>query len=442
MTKPALRLAVPLVLAALGLARDAQAALDTYTFRDNLQSTEGGLAGNVLQFESNNGDPTPGTFVDATIDVSACPNAPTVRGYSFPQYSGFKSLNKAPIVAGESYTITMIVKFNPLQGAFTRLIDFSDSTLDEGIYVLNGEISFYPVGTFAPGAFVDNQFSVMTLTRDAATSVVALYIGSTPAGTYTDTMKIYVPTNGTLHFFMDNTTGPAPIAESSAGIVTFVRVSDTPTDLAGLAASISDACQAVACGNAKLEPGEGCDDGNNAAGDGCAKNCKIENGFACVESDAGTTDAGTTDDACASAVCDARDDKCGYANGGASTCNQQNAKSVCRSGNCGASSGKCIPMSGCFTDADCASNHCDTPTFMCLPAIAVPDAGQMDAAIQVSPDAGPSSSAEPMPASGGCTCEIGPRQTGAPAIGLLVAGIFVALGRRRDKLRSAKRGPS
>jgi MYXO-CTERM domain-containing protein len=400
MTRPARRFA-PLVLsafatfAALAVAREAQAASDTYTFRDKLSSVEGGASGNVLAFEYNNGDATPGTFVDTTIDANACANTPTVRGYSFPQYSGFKSLNKTPIVATESYTITMIVKFNPLQGAFTRLIDFSDSTLDEGIYVLNGEISFYPVGTFAPGAFLDNQYSVVTLTRDAASSVVSLYIGLTPAGTYTDTMKIYVPANGTLHFFMDNTTGPAPIAESSAGIVTFVRVSDTPTTLAGLAASIGAACQAVACGNAKLEPGEGCDDGNDAAGDGCSKTCKIENGFACVSSDAGN-------------------------------------------------------------DAYCASGHCDTATSTCLavtaadagpedagPEAAIPDdAGQADAAIPATADAGPPAT-EPMPSSGGCGCEVGPRQSRAPALGLLVAGIVVALRLRRDKrMRGAKRGSS
>lgn len=393
MTRPALRFAprVLAVVAALAVAHEARAASDTYTFRDKLSSAEGGAAGNVLAFESNNGDATPGTFVDTTIDANACANTPTVRGYSFPQFSGFKSMNKAPIVATESYTITMIVKFNPLQGAFTRLIDFSDSTLDDGIYVLNGEISFYPVGTFAPGAFLDNRYSVMTLTRDAATSVVSLYIGLTPAGTYTDIMKIYVPTNGTLHFFMDNTTGPAPIAESSAGVVTFVRVSDTPTTLAGLAASISDACQAVACGNAKREPGEGCDDGNDQAGDGCTKACKIENGFACV--------AGS--------------------------------------------------------DADCASGHCDTATLKCLPVTAADagpedagpepprpqDAGQRDAATPAAPDAGPPST-EPVPPAGGCGCEIGPRRSCAPALGLLVAGIVVALRllRRDKRMHGAKKG--
>ena len=123
---PALRFAsVPLVFAALTLAAQARAATDTYTFRNTLQSSEGGAAGNVLQFVYNNGDATPGTFVDTTIDPSACANTPTVRGYSFPAFSGFKSLNAAPVVVGESYTISMIVKFNPLKGGFTRLIDFS-----------------------------------------------------------------------------------------------------------------------------------------------------------------------------------------------------------------------------------------------------------------------------------------------------------------------------
>jgi len=423
---------VTVLVATLGLARDAQAARDTYTFRDQLQSTEGGAAGNTLQFESNNGDPTPGTFVDTTIDANACPNTPTVRGYSFPQYSGFKSLNKAPVVAGESYTITMIVKFNPLQGAFTRLIDFSDSTLDDGIYVFNGAVSFYPVGTFADGSFVDNQYSVMTLTRDGATSVVSLFIGLTPAGTYTDTNKTYVPLNGTLHFFMDNTTGTAPVNEASAGVVTFVRVSDAPITAAGLAASINEACQAVACGNGKLEAAEGCDDGNNASGDGCDKTCKIENAFACVKGD-----AGKSADNCASGVCDARDDKCGYENGGASACTQQNAKSVCRSGSCGESSGKCVPPDGCAIDADCASSHCDAAAFACLAPTA--DAGPMDPGPKDggagSPDASAPAAVAPSTdaPSSGCSCDIGPRESGAPAAALAAAALVVALRRRRER---------
>lgn len=35
------------------------------------------------------------------------------------------------------------------------------------------------------------------------------------------------------------------------------------------------------CGNAALEAGEGCDDGNQADGDGCSRTCRVEEGFVC-----------------------------------------------------------------------------------------------------------------------------------------------------------------
>ncbi len=46
---------------------------------------------------------------------------------------------------------------------------------------------------------------------------------------------------------------------------------------------------AGACGNSVLEDGEGCDDGNTTSGDGCADNCRVENGGACNDIDPGLT---------------------------------------------------------------------------------------------------------------------------------------------------------
>ena len=37
-----------------------------------------------------------------------------------------------------------------------------------------------------------------------------------------------------------------------------------------------------ACGDARIDPGEDCDDGNAIAGDGCDATCKIESGYTCV----------------------------------------------------------------------------------------------------------------------------------------------------------------
>jgi cysteine-rich repeat protein len=470
------------IVTALGGARSAQAATDTYRFRDKLQSDEG-APGNVLVPTFNNGDFQSGTFVDTVIDANACSNTPTVRGYSFPAFGGLRSPNNAPVLVGESYTISLIVKFSPLRSGYTRLIDFSNSTLDDGIYVLNNGISFYPVGTYAPGSFADDRFSVLTLTRDAATNVVSLFIGLTAAGTYEDTGKRYVPSAGNMHFFMDNTTGAAAVSESSAGIVTFLRVSDRPIAAASLAQTIADACQAVACGNAKLEPGEGCDDGNNVDGDGCSSTCKIENGLACgtqVDAGADAGDAGgdfTPGSTCQSGVCDPADSKCGYQNGAGSTCDPGDpggapdagaasdagdagdggdaadagdagtpgsVAPTCRSKVCGVASRKCIPPGGCFVDGDCPPSlpACNAATFTCgertAPEAGSP-AGPADSGARLpAPDAGAPLLPVLPPEDDACSCGVGPRGASLPAVGVSLIASIAAIARGR--LRRRRRG--
>jgi cysteine-rich repeat protein len=431
----------------------AWAAADTYRFRDKLESDQGGAAGNVLVPTFNNGTAVAGTYVDTVVDANACANIPTVRGYSFPAFGGLRSANDKPIVVGEAYTISMIVKFAPLRSGYTRLIDFSNSTLDDGIYILNQGISFYPVGTYAPGSFVDDRFSVMTLTRDSATSVVSLFIGLTAAGTYTDTTKKYVPSAGNMHFFMDNTTGAAAVSESSPGIVTFLRVSDQTTTSETLAKTIADACEAVACGNGKREGAEGCDDGNNVDGDGCSSTCKIENGLACGNpldggvGDAG--DAGTTGDTCQSGVCDSRDSKCAYANGEGSTCDTTSAAVVCRSKTCGTASKKCIPNGGCFVAGDCTSSgdSCTAATFACGSAppadaaapddASVPSPGPRDAGSGGSSalDAGDLNLLGNGAGDPSCSCFAGPRTTSLPALGVSLWATFIAVVRWRTRRR-------
>jgi fibro-slime domain-containing protein len=48
------------------------------------------------------------------------------------------------------------------------------------------------------------------------------------------------------------------------------------------AQSGSDAAPDTPCGNTVIDPGEQCDDGNTAAGDGCSASCRIEPGWVCV----------------------------------------------------------------------------------------------------------------------------------------------------------------
>jgi uncharacterized repeat protein (TIGR02543 family) len=224
-------------------SRAADSASGTYLFRDTLAPLEG--AGNTLVPTFNNGPFVNGSFTDATIDAKVCPGTPTVRGWSFPRYGGLRTPNNAPAVVGGSYTISMIVKFNPMQSGYSRLIDFSNSTLDTGIYELNGQLSLYPVGEYAPGSFVDNQFSFVTFTRNAATKLVSVFVGTTPAGTYTDNGNLYVPSAQNVIFLMDNTTGSANITESSPGVITYLKLIDTPVTAADIAALQQQACSTV-----------------------------------------------------------------------------------------------------------------------------------------------------------------------------------------------------
>jgi uncharacterized repeat protein (TIGR02543 family) len=231
------------VAVTLPVGGTADAASGTYLFRDTLAPLEG--AGNTLVATYNNGTFVNGGFVDTAIDANVCPATPTVRGWSFPRYGGLRTPNSAPAVVGGSYTISMIVKFSPMGSGYSRLIDFSNSTLDTGIYELNGELSLFPVGTYAPGSFVNDRYSFVTFTRNAATNLVSVFVGTTPAGTYTDSSGLYVPSAQNVIFLMDNTTGSANITESSAGVITYLKLIDTPVTSSDIAALQAEACSTV-----------------------------------------------------------------------------------------------------------------------------------------------------------------------------------------------------
>src|SRR5262249_821635 len=146
-------LAIVLLLASR--SRPAAAVTETYLFRDSFAPEEG--AGNVLVPVSNatntivssGPDFINGSFVTAGIRAARCAATRSVRAWSFLDKSGLYYPNATPTVVTGSYTISMLMRYDPMDGGYARLIDFSNSTLDTGIYKLGNEVRFYPVGTFA-----------------------------------------------------------------------------------------------------------------------------------------------------------------------------------------------------------------------------------------------------------------------------------------------------
>lgn len=277
-------------LVALAIPLAAGAAVlptETYLFRDSFAPIEG--AGNVLVPVSNatgtivtsGPDFVNGAFVTETISGSACASSPTIRGWAFPDRGGLRYDNAAPTLATGSYSISMLLRFNPMDGGYARLIDFSNSTQDTGIYKLGNGVSFYPVGTYAAGSFVEDQDVFVTITRDAATKVVSLYINGIPSGTYTDTNDLYAPIANVLYFLMDNTTGNAAITETDPGVLAYLQIRDTPMAPEEVPASLGAICDAVSCGDGVIAGEEACDDGNVSAGDGCSPSCLVEECWSC-----------------------------------------------------------------------------------------------------------------------------------------------------------------
>lgn len=271
-----------------GLGNVARAQVtETYVFRDTLLPTEG--AGNALEpvynatgtILTSGTDFVGGMYVTQSISATACASSPSVRAWAFPVSGGLRHANTTPVVVTGSYSISMLMRYHPMDAGYARLIDFSDSTSDNGIYKLGDGVSFYPVGTYAPGSFVDDRDVFVTITRDATSQLVSLYINGIASGTYVDTGDVYAPSESALYFLMDNTTGSAPIGETDAGVIAYLQVRDTPMTPAEVLASLAAICDTVACGDGNVDTGEECDDAGVVAGDGCSSTCTVEAGWAC-----------------------------------------------------------------------------------------------------------------------------------------------------------------
>lgn len=390
LTRP--RIAASALLAA-GLVvapATARAVTETYTFHDTLAPVEG--AGNLMVpvyngtgsiLTSGAAGFVNGSFVTQTISPSACAAMPIVRSWSFPARGGLRYLNATPAVVTGSYTVSMLVRFNPLSGSWARLIDFSNSTLDTGIYQHNGGVGFYPVGDYAAGSFVNNRDTFVTITRNGTSRLVSLYINGNAAGTYTDSSNLYAPSASVLYLFMDNTTGSANITEANAGVVSYIQISDAPLTPAEVTASLASICGAIACGDGTLQSGEGCDPGAGGGSATCTAGCRIPTGRACNAAAPGLTGGAscvtgrcdTTNHAapgrCAqcitSADCSGATPSCNTTTNLCVACNAPGA-SACGGGTVcitsGAMAGQCGP---CTADAQCSGSTpaCDPITSRC-----------------------------------------------------------------------------
>jgi hypothetical protein len=186
---------------------------------------------------------------DGTLDSSCCGAPPLVNlgansfaeevvgGTSrtvltFPLSSGVSL--PAGVIPSDSYSIAAQFRLEEITG-FRRLVDFSTSTSDRGVYNLNGQLNFYPIATGStfPAPIEANNYAHVVLTRDPAGQVTG-YVDGTEEISFIDSSGDAVFPPGTdVRFFKDDAVVGG---EESAGAVARIRVYDGALTAAEVAA--------------------------------------------------------------------------------------------------------------------------------------------------------------------------------------------------------------
>jgi hypothetical protein len=161
------------------------------------------------------------------------PHGGTLSGgiYSFGTNQGL-SLDWSGFNA-TSYAIDIRFSFNTVGGSWLKILDFAHLSLDEGLYVYGDHLQFVeqPGTSFIngpSGAFQNDQFADLTITRDGATKRFTGSLNGVQQFSFIDStdQAVFAGPNPLATFFIDDrATGGG---EATGGRVDFITVSSVP----------------------------------------------------------------------------------------------------------------------------------------------------------------------------------------------------------------------
>jgi hypothetical protein len=122
----------------------------------------------------------------------------------------------------DHYTLEVSVKFEETS-SWRKIFDFKNQNSDNGLYVYNGQLQFYPQ---EPGGEIQANTSYrIRLDRDKATKKVQGYINGVRAFDFIDANDEAVLQDEKLILFLDDVTTSSEI---SGGVITRLRIWDAP----------------------------------------------------------------------------------------------------------------------------------------------------------------------------------------------------------------------
>jgi hypothetical protein len=182
------------------------------------------------------------TPVRVMIPLTTCPDSTIVDLTHFENNAGFKA--KAFFTG--TYSIEVIFKFDELDG-YGRIIDFSNSHSDNGIYTLEDCLNFYPTGNIGhcPGEFDTWNYKQIVITRNDANKKMNIYVNGKLFTNHSDVSNYYVigkAPNDTIKFFRDDYIVPN---EASSGNVALICMADYEFTPDEVVASFGDFCHRI-----------------------------------------------------------------------------------------------------------------------------------------------------------------------------------------------------
>jgi len=155
---------------------------------------------------------------------------------SFSGRGGIALTPATGIVYRDVYTIELLFRFDRVDG-FRKVVDFKDGSVDDGLYVLDGCLTFYSKNVRASTGMQPHSYVQVVLTRDSSERVVG-YVDAVRQFAFRDAAGLAEIAPGTLRFFADDS---RTRVQYSNGAVTQIRLYDralTAGEIAVLACSV------------------------------------------------------------------------------------------------------------------------------------------------------------------------------------------------------------
>src|SRR3712207_1198120 len=164
-----------------------------YRFQNNLKSSVG-----TAQALTKIG-PKSNTFTTATVDGGSR------KVLRYPKGNGLKLDTTGLLSSNGIYTIVVLLELDDVSN-FKRIVDFKNGTSDDGLYVQNGRLRFFPGSASGTTPVAANRYVQVVITRDLSGTVRG-YVDGSQQFQFDDaaSQDAVISSEDTLRFFKDNT---------------------------------------------------------------------------------------------------------------------------------------------------------------------------------------------------------------------------------------------